>query len=163
MAPVGAVAGPLSNDVLPQIFAGGVLGHDPFGAGSPVVEPVGWAVAVGGAAVVVVEAVVVGAALVVVGTVVVGAGAVVGAPVGDIVGEAVGVGVAPVFATLKSARRLEVVPSDHVSTTLMLCDPLASSVVSYGNAAPLLALPAKSNGALSSVWTGGSVSCGLSK
>jgi hypothetical protein len=161
MAPVGAVAGPLSNDVLPQIFAGGVLGHDPFGAGSAVVEPIGWAIAVGGAAVVVVEAVVVGAALVVVGTVVVGAGVVVvGAPVG---GEAVGVGVAPVFATLKSARRLEVVPSDHVSTTLMLCDPLASSVVSYGNAAPLLALPAKSNGALSSVWTGGSVSCGLSK
>ena len=34
MAPAGAVAGPFNTDVLPQIFAGGALGHDPFGAGA---------------------------------------------------------------------------------------------------------------------------------
>jgi hypothetical protein len=42
----GAVDGPLSNEVLPQILAGGELGHDPLGAGSAVVVVVGAEVAV---------------------------------------------------------------------------------------------------------------------
>jgi hypothetical protein len=72
-------------------------------------------------------AVVVGDAVVaVVGAeVVVADGVVVGA-----VGEAVVVAVGPLLATVKSQRRLELVPSDHVSTALMVCDPSASFVVS---------------------------------
>ena len=151
-----SVAGPFSKDALPQIFAGGALGHDPLETGGVVAVDVGSAVAVVGAVVVGVGAVVV---VVGVGAVVVGAGSAGGVAVGS----TVGVGVAPVFATLKYVRPLEVVPSDHVSTTLMLCDPLDSSLVSYGSAVPLLALPAKSNGALSSVRTGGCVPCGLSR
>jgi hypothetical protein len=105
------VAGPLSNEALPQIFAGGELGHDPFGAGS--VVAVGAAVVVGGA---VVGGAVVGGA--VVGGAVVGGAVVGGAVVVVGVGEGVVV-VAPLLATVKCARRLEVVPSDRVSTTLM--------------------------------------------
>jgi hypothetical protein len=72
-------------------------------------------------------AVVVGVAVVaVVGAAVVVAGGV----VVDDVGEAVVVAVAPLLATVKSQRRLELVPSDHVSTALMVCDPSASFVVS---------------------------------
>jgi hypothetical protein len=136
IAPGGAVAGPLSKDVLPQILAGGELGQDPFGAGSvavgaDVVGPVVvGAEVVGGAAVVVVGAKVVGGAVVVVGAVVVGGGAgavvvVVGAGA-VVVGAVEGVVITPLFATLKSARRLEVLPSAHVSTTWMLCDPSVS-------------------------------------
>jgi hypothetical protein len=146
---------------LPQIFAGGALGHDPFGAGS-VVDAVG--AVVGGA--VVVGADVVGAAAVAVmgGAVVVAgdAGAVVvvvgvGAAVGAVVGAVVGVVVASLLATLKSARRLDVLPSAHVSTTRMVWDPLESLVVSYGTAVPSAAVPARSKGGSGSVRTGGFV------
>jgi hypothetical protein len=68
-------------------------------------------------------------------------------------GEAVGVG-APLLAIVKLARRREVVPSDQVSTTLMVCDPSASLLVSYGRAVPSAAVPAKSKGAAFSVRTG---------
>jgi hypothetical protein len=150
---------------LPQIFAGGALGHDPFGAGSVVVCAVGPVVVVGGAAVVVVGADVVGGAVVVAGgagsvvvAVAVGSvagGVVVGSVVGGVVvGSVVGVEVAPMLATLKSPRRLEVVPSAHVSTTRMLCEPSASLVVSYGRAVPSAAVPTRSNGADLSVRIG---------
>jgi hypothetical protein len=187
MAPAGAVAGPLSTDALPQIVAGGELGHDPFGTGplGTVVELVGLVVAVGGGAVVVVGALVavgglvvgglvvggliVEAGAVVVGAVVVagavlaggavvGAGAVVvGAEVAVAVGAAVGVGVVPLLATLNFPRRLDLVPSDHVSTTRMRCDPSASFEVSYGSAVPLRAVPTRSKGGLVTVRTGGVV------
>jgi hypothetical protein len=76
---------------------------------------------------------------------------------GDVVAEAVGVAIPPLFATVKFPRRLDVVPSDHVSTTLMLCDPSASVVVSYGTAVPSSAVPAKSKGESVSVRTAGFV------
>ena len=165
MAPAGAVAGPFNTDVLPQILAGGAVGHDPFGAGGTVVDGVGaGAVVLGGAEVVVVGvgAAVVGRAVVTVG---VGAGAVV---VGGSVGVLVGVGdvlgaVAPSLETLKVPRRPEVVPSDHVMTALMLCAPSVSFVVSYGIPEPSEAVPAKSYGGLVSVRTGGLVRRRLSR
>jgi len=158
--------------VLPQIFAGGELGHDPLGAGGTdvvggltvvvvvgAVAVVGAVVIVGfGAVVVGFGAVVVGcgAGAVVVGAVVVGFGA--GAVVaGTVVGEGLVVGGTPVFVTVNAPRRLEVLPSAQVSTTLMRCVPLASLVVSYGRAVPLRAVPARSKGARVSVPTGGSV------
>jgi hypothetical protein len=82
---------------------------------------VGVGMAVGVAAVVVV-----GAAGVL-GTVVVGAA---GEPVSVAVGEALGVAVAPLLETVSFPRRLDLVPSDQVSTALMVCDPSASFVVS---------------------------------
>jgi len=110
------------------------------GVGVVGADVVGGAVVVGGrtGAVVVASAVVVA----------VGAGAVVVA-----VGAVVGVVVAP-LATVKFARRLELVPSDHVSTALMRCDPSASFFVSYGTAVPSAAVPAKSKGGSVSVRTG---------
>jgi hypothetical protein len=158
--------------VLPQIFAGGELGHDPLGAGGTdvvgglTVVVVAGAVAVVGAVVIVgfgavvvgFGAVVVGcgAGAVVVGAVAVGFGA--GAVVaGAVVGEGLVVGGTPVFVTVNSPRRLEVLPSTQVSTTLMRCVPLASLVVSYGRAVPLRAVPTRSKGARVSVRTGGSV------
>jgi len=167
MAPAGAFAGPLSNDVFPQIFAGGELGHDPFGAvdvgdgwvvvGAVVVGPVVAGAVVGAVAVgaVVVGAVVAGA--VVAGAVVVGA-VVVGALVGDavVVGVVgVGVGFTPPLRALKRPRRVEVVPSAHVMTTLMVWVPSASFVVLYGRAVPSALVPARSKGAFLSVRTGG--------
>lgn len=165
--------------MLPQIFAGGELGHDPLGAGGTdvvgglTVVVVAGAVAVAGAVVIVgFGAVVVGFGAVVVGfgAVVVGCGAgavVVGAVVvgfgagavvaGAVVGEGLVVGGTPVFVTVNSPRRLEVLPSAQVSTTLMRCIPLASLVVSYGRAVPLRAVPARSKGARLSVRTGDSV------
>ena len=121
---------------------------------------------VGGAVGVVV--VVVGAAGVVGGTVVVGAvGDAVFVTVGDaaveVVGEAVGVAVAPPLAIVKVPRRLDVLPFDHVSTARMVCDPSASFVVSYGSAVSSAAVPAKSNGGLVSVRTGGFVRHELSR
>jgi hypothetical protein len=111
----------------------------PSGTGSAVVELVDLVVAVGAGAVVVVGALVavgglvrgliveagagvVGAVVVagavLVGGAVVGAGAVVvGAEVALAVGAAVGVGVVPLLATLNFPRRLDFVPSDHVSPT----------------------------------------------
>jgi hypothetical protein len=81
----------------------------------------------------------------------VGAGTVVGA-----IGVGLGVVVAP-LATVKFARRAEVVPFDQVSTTVMPCDPSASFLVSYGTAVPSAAVPAKSKGGCVSVPTGGFV------
>ena len=114
---------------------------------------------VGGAEVVVggAGAAVVGGAVVTVGS---GAGGAV--VVGGSVGVSVGVGgvlggVVTPLATVKFPRRLEVVPSDHVMTALMLCDPSASFVVSYGVAEPSAAVPAKSYGGSVSVRRGGSV------
>jgi hypothetical protein len=77
------------------------------------------------------------------------------------VGAAVGV-VTP-LATVNFARRLEVVPSDHVRTTVMPCDPSASLFVSYGTAVPSAAVPAKSKGGSVSVRTGGFVRRRLSR
>jgi hypothetical protein len=91
---------------------------------------------------------VVGAGDVVVGVAVGPTPAVVGA--GDVV---VDVAVTP-FATVKFARLLEVVPSDRVNTTLMLCDPSTSFFVSYGTAVSSPAVPAKSNGGSVSVRRG---------
>jgi hypothetical protein len=141
-----------------------------------VVELVGLVVAVGGGAVVVVGApvgvgglvvggliveagaVVVGAVVVAGAVLVVGVGAVVvGAEVAVAVGAAVGVGVVPLLATLNFPRRLDLVPSDHVSTTRMRCDPSASFEVSYGSAVPLRAVPTRSKGGLVTVRTGGVV------
>jgi hypothetical protein len=89
---------------------------DALGVASVVVdaEDAAVAVVVGDAVVAVV-----GAAMVVAGGVLVGA-----------VGEAVVVGIALLLATVKSERRLELVPSNHVTTALMVCDPSASFVVS---------------------------------
>jgi hypothetical protein len=142
----------------------GAGGTDVVGGLTVVV--VGGAVAVVGAVVIVgfgavvvgFGAVVVGcgAGAVVVGAVVVGFGA--GAVVaGAVVGEGLVVGGTPVFVTVNSPRRLEVLPSAQVSTTLMRCIPLASLVVSYGRAVPLRAVPARSKGARLSVRTGDSV------
>ncbi|MFL6044185.1 MAG: hypothetical protein ACJ72M_03605 [Propionibacteriaceae bacterium] len=180
------MAGPLSTDALPQIFAGGELGHDPLGAGGTDVLG-GWVVVVVGGAVVVAGAVVTvgfgavvvgfgavvvgcGAGAVVVGAVVVGfeggavvAGVVVGAGLAVVVGEGLVVGCTPLFATANSPRRLEVLPSAQVSTTLMRCVPSASFVVSYGRAVPSRAVPARSKGARLSVRTGGFVRDELSR
>jgi hypothetical protein len=122
-------------------------------------DVVGGAVVLGGGA----GAVVVGGAVVVfpgAGAMVVvpGAGAVVVVAVGSVVG----VVVTP-LATLNFARRLEVVPSDHVNTTLMACEPSVSCFVSYGTAVPPAAVPAKSKGAALSVRTGGFVRLELSR
>jgi hypothetical protein len=87
----------------------------------------------------------------------------VGEAVVDVVGVAVGVAVAPPLATVKFPRPLDLVPSDHVSTTLMVCDPSASSVVSYGTAVPSPAVPAKSKGGSVSVRRGGVVRRRLSR
>ena len=114
-------------------------------------------VCVVGGAVVGVAVVIVGAAAVVAGTVLLGT---VGEPVvavGAVVGvgsEAVGVAVAPLLATVKLARRLDVLPFVHVSTARMVCDPSASLVVSYGSAVPSAAIPAKSKGGSVSVRLG---------
>ena len=133
MAPAGAVAGPFSNDVLPQIFAGGELGHDPFGAGSVVVA--------------------VGDGMAVVGSTV-GDGSVGSGVVAVGVGEGVVRGVVPLLMMVKSPRRLEVWPSDHFRTALMVCDPSGSFVVSYGTAVPSAAVPARSKGAALSIRMG---------
>jgi hypothetical protein len=79
----------------------------------------GAVVAAGGAGAVVV---VVGDGAVVI--VAVGDGAVVIVAVGAVVDAA-----ATALAAVKSARRLEVVPFDHVRTAWMLCNPSASLVV----------------------------------
>jgi hypothetical protein len=148
-------------DVLPQIFAGGELGHDPFGAGS-VGSTVGDGLVVVGSTV--------GDGLVVVGSTVGDGLVVVGSAVGDglvVVGSAVGsgavvvgvgeglvCGVVALLAVVKSPRRLEVWPSDHFRTALMVCDPSGSFVVSYGTAVPSAAVPARSKGAALSVRRG---------
>jgi hypothetical protein len=90
---------------------------------------------------------------------VVGAGAAVevvgaGAAVLVVVDEGVGVVNASFLPTLKRPRRVEVVPSADVITTLMVCVPSASFVVSYGRALPSALVPAKSKGAFLSVRTG---------
>jgi hypothetical protein len=71
---------------------------------------------------------------------------------------AVGAGVALSLSTVKVARRLEVLPFRHVKTTLIVCDPSTSFVVSYGRALPFLAVPARSNGRTLSV-RAGALSC----
>jgi hypothetical protein len=121
-----------------------------------------------GGAVVGVAVAVVGAVVGVAGTVVFGAVGeavfvAVGEAVVDVVGEAGGVVVAPLLATAKFPPRREVVPFDHVSTTLMLWDPSDSFVVSYGTAVPSSAVPAKSKGGSVSVRTGGFVRDELSR
>jgi hypothetical protein len=205
MAPEGAVVGPFSTDVLPQIFAGGALGHDPFGAASVVVAVGDGLVVVGATAgavvagavvagavvagavvagavvagavvagavvagavvagavvagAVVAGAVVAGAVVAVAGAVVAGAvvaGAVVAGACGaDAVvvgfGEGIVGAVPPLLATVKCPRRLEVWPSDHFRTALIVCDPSPSFVVSYGTAVPSAAVPARSKGAALSV------------
>jgi len=153
---LGGVAVAVGADVVgADVVGADVVGADVVGA-----DVVG-AVVVGA---VVVGAVVVGA--VVVGAVVVGA-VVVGALVGDAVVVGVGVGVGVGFTlplwTLKRPRRVEVVPSAHVMTTLMVWVPSASFAVLYGRAVPSVAVPAKSKGAFLSVRTGGLfLHCGLS-
>jgi hypothetical protein len=124
------------------------------GVGGAVVVVGGAAVGVGGALVVVA----VGAGLDAAGSVVgVGGAGLVGEAVSEGVGEVLGGVGTPWLAIVKSARRREVVPSDQVSTTLMVCDPSASLPVSYGRAVPSAAVPAKSKGAVFSVRTGVSV------
>jgi len=139
-------------------------------------EVVALVVGVGATLVVAVGAGVVGGAVVVVGPVVVGAvvfGAVVfgvvvlGALVGEAVvvrvGVGVGVGFTPPLWTLKRPCRVDVMPSVHVRTTLMVWVPSASFAVLYGRAMPSVAVPAKSKGAFLSVRTGGIfLHCGLS-
>ena len=128
-----------------------VLGGVAVAVGADVV---GGAVVVGGGAGAVVVGGGAGAVVVAAGAgavvVVVGAGAVVVVAVGAVVG----VLVPPLLATVKSPRRLEVVPLAHLSTTRMRCDPSASLVVSYGSAVPSAAVPARSKGAALSVRTG---------
>jgi hypothetical protein len=146
-----------------------VLGGVAVAVGADVVG--GAVVLGGGAGAVVVAGAVVAVGPVVAGAVVVGAvvvGAVaVGALVDDavVVGVGVGVGVGltlPLW-TLKRPRRVEVVPSAHVMTTLMVWVPSASFAVLYGRAVPSVAVPAKSKGAFLSVRTGGLfLHCGLS-
>jgi hypothetical protein len=72
----------------------------------------------------------------------------------DALGLLVGGVVVPSLSTVKSARRTEVPPYDHVSTAVMVCDPSASFVVSKGYAEPSLAVAAKSKGGRFSVRTG---------
>jgi len=67
---------------------------------------------------------------------------------------AVGAGVTPSLSTVKAARRLEVLPPRQVKTILIVCDPSTSFVVSYGRAAPSVAVPARSNGGTHSVRVG---------
>jgi hypothetical protein len=75
----------------------------------------------------------------------------------------VGVGFTPPLWTLKRPRRVEVLPSAHVITTLMVWVPSASLAVLYGRAVPSASVPARSKGAFLSVRTGGlSVHRGLS-
>ena len=118
--------------MLPQIFAGGELGHDPFGAGSVVVA-VGDGLAVVGSTVgdgLAVVGSTVGDGLAVVGSAVGDGLVVVGAAVGDGevgsgavvvgVGEGVVCGVVPLLATVKCPRRLEGWPSDHFRTAVMV-------------------------------------------
>ena len=142
-----------------------VLGGVAVAVGADVVG--GAVVVVGGAGAVVVAGGVVVVGPVVAGAVVVGA-VVVGAVVGGaVVGDAVVVGVDVGFPlplwTLKRPRRVEVVPSAHVMTTLMVWVPSASFAVLYGRAVPSVAVPAKSKGAFLSVRTGGLfLHCGLS-
>jgi len=66
----------------------------------------------------------------------------------------VGVGVTPSLSTVKAARRMELAPSDHVRTAVIVCGPPTSFAVSKGFAEPSLAVPAKSKGGMSSVRTG---------
>jgi hypothetical protein len=66
----------------------------------------------------------------------------------------VGAGVTPSLSTMKAARRLEALPFRQVKTTLIVCDPSASFVVSYGRAVPSLAVPPRSNGGTHSVRMG---------
>jgi hypothetical protein len=106
---------------------------------------------------------VVGAVLGEVGSCVVGAAGADGVALVDVVGKAVGVAVAPLLATVKRPRRLEVLPSDHLSTARIVCDPSASFVVSYGRAVPSAPVPAKSKGGPSAVRMGGTVRLLLSK
>jgi hypothetical protein len=108
----------------------------------------------------------VGAAVVAVGdTVAVGVGVAVEAvpeadAVGGFVAEAdalmvLGGGVvAPSLSTVKVARRMEVLPRDHLRTAVMVCGPSSSVAVSKGCAEPSLAVPPKSKGANLSVRTG---------
>jgi hypothetical protein len=56
--------------------------------------------------------------------------------------------------TLKCPRRVEVLPSAHVITARIVCEPSASLEVSYARAVPSAAVPAKSKGACLSVVTG---------
>ena len=65
-----------------------------------------------------------------------------------------GVGVASSLSTVKAARRLVVLPSRQVRTSLIVCDPSTSCVVSYGRAVPSGAVPARSNGGTQSVLVG---------
>jgi hypothetical protein len=66
----------------------------------------------------------------------------------------VGADVTPSLSTVKVARRLEVLPPRQVKTTLIVCDPSTSFVVSYERAEPSLAVPARSNGGTHSVRVG---------
>ena len=101
MAPAGAVAGPFSNDVLPQIFAGGALGHDPFGAG-----------------IVSLSLTVVGAGAIVVGGAEVVVGAVDGlAVVGSTVGDGWSVAAPPWVTAVSLARRSGPARSSWASAT----------------------------------------------
>jgi hypothetical protein len=136
---------------LPQTFAGGELGHEPAGTGNAVVDVVEPEAAVDVAVEVAVEFAIEFAveAEVVVAVEV----AVVVVVVAAVVVVVVGKGMV-VVVTVKSARRLKVVPFDHVSTALMLCDPGASFVESYGSAVPSAAVPAKSKGGAVTVRTG---------
>jgi hypothetical protein len=136
-----------------MLDAGVELGHDSLGAGSAVVDLEGAALAlvVGVGVVVVVRARAVGAGTVEVGAVGLAVFVAVGEAVVDAVGEAVEVAVAPLLPTLKLARRLDVVPSAHVSTTLMVCVPSAIFAVSNGRAVPSSAVPARSKGGFLSV------------
>jgi hypothetical protein len=67
---------------------------------------------------------------------------------------AVGAGITPSLSTVKAARRLVALPFRQVKTTLIVCDPSPSFVVSYGCAVPSLAVPARSNGGTHSVRVG---------
>ena len=67
---------------------------------------------------------------------------------------AVGAGIAFSLSTVKTARRLEVLPPRQVKTTLIVCDPSTSFVVSNGRAVRFRAVPARSNGRTLSVRAG---------
>jgi hypothetical protein len=148
------VAGPLSNAVLPQIRAGGALGHDPLGT-DPVAVGVGELLLVvgDGAAVVVLGE---GAAVVGAAELGVGEGALVVVVVGFGLGAVLG------LATWKVAVRTAELRPDR-RTAVMLCDPLVSFAVSYGFARRSAAVPAKSNGAVVSTRIGGRVRPGSSR